>query len=113
MHHSTEQTLLSEAFRGTDDSAPARGRYFASVRALPGYRLEVVMQTGALIHCPFGPYLSIARLNKLRDEDWFASASTDGIHLIFCKAGEAPVVISAQEFLDLVLIGWTRDSRSP
>lgn len=82
--------------------------YFKCVQALEDYRLIVTMETGAVIHFDFSSRLNTARFGKLRDKELFASASTDGIALLFGKPGVVPVTITAQEFLDLILIDRTR-----
>lgn len=78
--------------------------YFRSVRALPGYLLEVSMETGSFIRFSFCGRLNTARFGTLRDEELFRSVQTDGNYLIFQKAGKMPVKITASEFMDLVLI---------
>lgn len=82
--------------------------YFKCVQALDDYRLIVTMETGAVIHFDFSSRLNTARFGKLRDKELFASASTDGIQLLFSKPGVVPVKIAAQEFLDLILIDRTK-----
>jgi two-component system chemotaxis response regulator CheY len=78
--------------------------YFRSVQALPGYQLEVVMETSSIIQFDFRTRLNTARFGMLRDEELFQSVQTDGNYLIFYKAGRMPVKITASEFMDLVLI---------
>ncbi len=78
--------------------------YFKSVRPLPGFQLEVTMETGTTIHFDFCSRLNTARFGKLRDEKLFSSVQTDGNYLIFSTAGKIPVKITASEFMDLVLI---------
>ncbi|MFT4104126.1 MAG: DUF2442 domain-containing protein [Lacrimispora sp.] len=81
-----------------------RDRYFKSVKALPDYQLEVIMETGSIIQFDFRPRLNTARFGELRDEKLFQSVKTDGDYLIFCKEKRMPVKITASEFMDLVLI---------
>ncbi|MBE6013145.1 DUF2442 domain-containing protein [Anaeropeptidivorans aminofermentans] len=78
--------------------------YFRSVQALPGYHLEVTMETGSIIHFNFRSRLNTARFGRLIDEELFQSVQTDGNYLIFHKAGIMPVKVTASEFMDLVLI---------
>lgn len=78
--------------------------YFKSVRALPNYRLEVIMETGTVIHFDFHSRLNTARFGRLLDKELFGNVRTDGDYLIFEKAGKMPVKITASEFMDLVLI---------
>ncbi len=78
--------------------------YFRSVRALPEYQLEVVMETDSIIHFDFRGRLNTVRFGILRDEELFQSIQTDGNYLIFYKVGRMPVKITACEFMDLVLI---------
>lgn len=88
----------------SDETDPTEKSYFKSVRALPGYRLEIVMETGTTIHFDFRSRLNTSRFGRLSDETLFNSARTDGNYLIFEKAGKMPVKITASEFMDLVLI---------
>ncbi len=98
MHENdSTSTMLTEA----EDT---RDGYFKSVRALPGYQLEVSMETGTTIHFDFSSRLNTARFGMLRDEELFRSVRTDGNYLIFEKAGKMPVKITASDFMDLVLI---------
>lgn len=78
--------------------------YFRSVQALPGYHLEVTMETGSVIRFDFGSRLHTARFGRLSDEELFQSVKTDGNYLIFYKAGLMPVKVTASEFMDLVFI---------
>lgn len=78
--------------------------YFKSVRALPDYRLEVIMETDTVIHFDFSSRLDTSRFGRLRGDDLFKSVRTDGNYLIFEKAGKMSVKITATEFMDLVLI---------
>lgn len=86
------------------DPAEDGDGYFRGVRVLPDYQLEVVMGTGTTIHFDFRSRLNTARFGRLKDEELFQSAQTDGNYLIFAKAGKMPVKITAAEFMDLVLI---------
>lgn len=104
MKPSMGQAPSKGAGREKDEKAPACG-YFASVRALPGYRLEVVMQTGAVIRFDFSSRMDTPPFSRLHGEEAFAGVTTDGMHLAFLKAEGAPVLISAREFMDLVLLG--------
>ncbi len=83
------------------------GRYFKNVRVLPDYRLEVEMETGAVVQFDFNTRLNTARFGALQDEEMFKSATTDGNFLIFQKKGKMPVKISAPEFTDLLLVDRT------
>ena len=89
------------------DEAQSGEGYFKSVIALPDYRLEVMMVTGSSILFDFRSRLNTVRFGKLRDEEMFTSVHTDGIHLIFSKKGLVPVIITAKEFMDLVLVDRT------
>lgn len=80
------------------------GGYYKSVRALPAYQLEVVMETGTTIHFDFRTKLNTTRFGGLSDEEFFRNVRTDGNYMIFEKAGKVPVKITAAEFMDLVLI---------
>ncbi|NMA91978.1 MAG: DUF2442 domain-containing protein [Firmicutes bacterium] len=82
--------------------------YFKQVKALPGYRLEIIMETETIITFNFQSRLKTARFGRLKDHELFGNVRTDGNNLIFEKAGKIPVNISAREFLDLVMIDRTR-----
>ncbi len=82
--------------------------YFKSVRPLPDYQLEVIMETGTNIRFDFRTRLNTARFGMLKDEELFQSVRTDGDYLIFQKTGRMPVKITASEFMDLVLIDRTK-----
>ena len=91
--------------KGSFNPEKAKGdRYFKSVKALPDYRLEVIMETGSIIQFDFRSRLNTARFGVLRDEELFQSVNTDGDYLIFCKEKRMPVRITASEFMDLILI---------
>ena len=83
-------------------------RFFRSVKAMPGFILEVIMETGANIQFNFLSSLNSVRFEALRDDALFQSAYTDGSFLIFDKKDQAQVKISAFEFVDLILIDKSR-----
>lgn len=87
-----------------DPGESSEGGYFKRVRALPNYRLEVVMETGTTIHFDFGSRLNTARFGRLSDEEFFRSVRSNGDYLVFERAGKIPLKITASEFMDLVLI---------
>ena len=96
---------VNTAFSPRHDEVRKMGeRYFRSVRALPDFQLEVIMETGSAIRFDFSGRLDTARFGMLRDEEMFRSVYTDGDYLIFSRAGRMPVKISASEFMDLILI---------
>lgn len=102
-------SLLIQGNRGKMEEGPAAEKRreeesFRSVRALPDYQLEVVMETGTAIRFDFFTRLNTVRFGALRDEEMFRSVRTDGKDLIFSKTGRAPVKITVSEFRDLVLI---------
>lgn len=99
----TQKTAVSPA-------VPGRG-YFRRVRALPGYRLDIVMETETVIQFDFRSRLETARFGRLRDLELFEAVRTDGNNLIFEKPGKIPVNISAREFMDLVMIDRTKIDR--
>ncbi len=90
-----------------DGAAQSGEGYFKSVKVLPEYKLEVEMVTGSNILFDFCSRLNTVRFGKLRDEEMFTNAHTDGLHLIFSKKGKVPVKITAKEFMDLVLVDRT------
>jgi len=81
--------------------------FFESVKALPGYKLEVEMGTGAHIDFDFTSRLGSVRFGTLKEEAVFSTVHTDGSFLLFQKEGEIAVKISANEFMDLVLVNRT------
>lgn len=78
--------------------------FIQSVRALSGYWLEVVMQTGAVIRFDFTSRLHTARFGALQEDAVFKSVRTDGDYLLFRRGEVDCVKITAKEFLDLVLV---------
>lgn len=81
--------------------------YIGSVRALPDYRLEVVMNSKAIVKFDFRTRLRAARFAALRDEEVFNSVYTDGDYLIFLRKGMKCVKITGKELLELALIDKT------
>ena len=81
--------------------------YFRSVKALPEFRLDIEMTTGAHIEFGFASRLNTMRFGVLKDEKLFATAFTDGEFLLFGKDGPAKVSISAADFMDLLLVDRT------
>ena len=78
--------------------------FIQSVRTLPGYCLEVVMQTGAVIRFNFGPRLYTAKFSALQEDEVFRSVRTDGDYLLFRRGKVDCVRITAKEFMDLVML---------
>jgi hypothetical protein len=91
-----------------DRAIKAGNGYFKRVQVLPDYRLEVIMETDTVIRFDFRSRLKTARFGRLSDKNLFSSVRTDGGSLIFEIPGTIPVQISAQEFMDLVLIDRTK-----
>ena len=81
--------------------------FFKNVTALPGYKLKVEMGTGTLIDFDFNTRLRSVRFGTLKNEAVFNSVYTDGNFIIFQKEGEDKVKISADDFMDLVLVDRT------
>lgn len=81
--------------------------YIRSVKALPGYKLEVEMTTDTHIEFDFASRLETIRFGALKDENLFATASTDGNFITFGTNDTAKVKISAIDFMDLVLVDRT------
>lgn len=99
--------FTSECGKKNSSSNPTiavREGYFKNVKALTGYHLKVVMETGTSIHFDFRSRLNTARFGRLKDEELFKSVRTDGSYLIFEKAGKMTLKITAAEFMDLVLV---------
>lgn len=81
---------------------------FRSVKPLPGWCLEIEMETGSTVHFDFTTRLNTARFGALQDEGVFRSVQTDGHSLLFYDNGRERVNISAQIFLDLLAVDRTR-----
>ena len=81
--------------------------YFKSVTALPEYRLNIEMTTGAHIEFDFASRLNTMRFGALKDEKLFATACTDGEFILFGKEESEEVSISATDFMDLLLVDRT------
>ncbi|MFA9422965.1 MAG: hypothetical protein ACERLG_05280 [Sedimentibacter sp.] len=78
--------------------------FIQSVRALPDYCIEVVMQTGAVIHYDFTPQLSITRFSALQEDVVFQSVWTDGDYLLFKRGNMDCARITAKEFMDMLMV---------
>jgi hypothetical protein len=81
--------------------------FFRSVKAMPGHKLLVEMGTGTHIDFDFNSRLSSVRFGALNDEAVFNTAHTDGFFIVFQKDGKDAVKLSADDFMDLVLIDRT------
>jgi len=81
--------------------------YIRSVKALPGYKLEVEMTTDTRIEFDFASRLNTIRFGALKDEKLFVTASTDGNFITFGTNDAVKVRISAIDFMDLVLVDRT------
>ena len=81
--------------------------YIKSVRALPDYQLEVVMETGAVVNLDFHTRLRSVRFGALEDEMLFRSVRTDGNYLLFSDGNRDRVQIGAKELMDIVLVDRT------
>jgi len=78
--------------------------FIQSVRALPDYCLEVVMQTGAVIHYDFTPQLCMSKFGALQEDAVFQSVRTDGDYLLFRRGNMDCVRITAREFMDMLMV---------
>lgn len=105
--HTPDTPKRSTRKKTGEEKGPGHGG-FKRVRPLPGYLLEVTMETGAVVQFDFRTRLNTARFGKLRDEALFASAYTDGLNLIFEIPGKVPVRITVKEFSDLILVDRTK-----
>ena len=81
--------------------------FFKSVTALPDYKLKIQMGTNTRIDFDFTSRLVSVRFGVLKDETVFNTAYTDGNFILFQKEGVDKVKISAEEFMDLVLVDRT------
>ncbi len=101
----TQRRKITDTFPTIPGGGDAVERsYFKSVCALPDCQLEVIMETGSIIHFDFRSRLNTSRFRRLMDKELFGNVRTDGNCLIFEKAGKMSVIITASEFMDLVLI---------
>jgi hypothetical protein len=78
--------------------------FIKSVRVLSGYCLEVVMQTGAVIHYNFTPQLCIPKFSALQEDAVFQSVRTDGDYLLFRRGNMDCARITAKEFMDMLMV---------
>jgi hypothetical protein len=97
-------TSLKKAMEGINTG----DRFFRSVKPKSGFVLVVTMETGATIHFNFLGRLNTLRFEALRDEALFQSVYTDGSSLIFDMPNRERIILSAFEFMDLVLIDKSR-----
>ena len=81
--------------------------FFKNVTALPGYKLEVEMGTDTHILFDFTSRLETVRFGALKDKAVFYTVYTDGNYILFQKEGVDKVKISADDFMDLVLVDRT------
>jgi hypothetical protein len=77
---------------------------FRSVKALPGYVLEIETRTDTRIVFDFNSRLRTIRFGALEDVELFNTARTDGDSILFGEYGETKVKIEAPIFMDLVLV---------
>lgn len=89
---------------------PKFDEYIGSVRALPDYHLEVVMNSKAVVKFDFHTRLRTARFAALRDKEVFDSVYTDGDYLIFLREGMKCVRITGRELLEMALTDRTANA---
>ncbi|MEA5134526.1 MAG: DUF2442 domain-containing protein [Candidatus Fimivivens sp.] len=83
-------------------------RVFRSVTPLPDYQLKIEMETGNAILFDFTSRLRSVRYGMLQDKEVFNSVRTDGDTLIFGINDNALVTITADDFMDLLMIDRTQ-----
>ncbi|MEM1485962.1 hypothetical protein V6615_13990 [Oscillospiraceae bacterium PP1C4] len=83
-------------------------RVFRSVTPLPNYQLKIEMETGNAILFDFTSRLRSVRYGRLQDRKVFESARTDGDALIFGVDEKELVTITADDFMDLLMIDRTK-----
>jgi len=81
---------------------------FRSVTLLPNYQLKIQMETGNDILFDFTSRIQSIRYGRLQDPEIFASVRTDGDALIFGVNEEELVTITADDFMDLLMIDRTK-----
>lgn len=83
-------------------------RVFHSVTPLPNYQLKIEMETGPSILFDFTSRLRSVRYGRLRDQKIFESVRTDGDILIFGVDEKELITITADDFMDLLMIDRTK-----
>ncbi|HWP52169.1 MAG TPA: hypothetical protein VN626_10785 [Clostridia bacterium] len=83
-------------------------RVFRSVTPLPNYQLKIEMETGNAILFDFTSRLRSVRYGRLHDPEIFKSVRTDGDALIFGIDEKELVTITADDFMDLLMIDRTK-----
>lgn len=81
---------------------------FHSVTPLPNYQLKIEMETGTEILFDFTSRLRSVRYGRLQDKKIFESVRTDGDILIFGIDNMELITITADDFMDLLLIDRTK-----
>jgi hypothetical protein len=81
---------------------------FRSVKARPGYVLDIETRTGTRIVFDFNSRLRTIRFGALKDAELFNTARADGDSILFAEYGETKVKIDASTFMDLVLVDRSR-----
>lgn len=81
---------------------------FRSVTLLPNYQLKIQMETGNDILFDFTSRIQSIRYGRLQEPEIFASVRTDGDALIFGVNEEELVTITADDFMDLLMIDRTK-----
>lgn len=82
-------------------------RVFRGVTPLPNYQLKIEMETGNAILFDFTSRLRSVRYGRLKDRKVFESVRTDGDSLIFGAEGNEQITITADDFMDLLIIDRT------
>ena len=83
-------------------------RVFRSVMPLPNYQLKIEMETGNAVLFDFTSRLKSVRYGRLQDPKIFESVHTDGDALIFGFDEDELVIVTADDFMDLLMIDRTK-----
>jgi hypothetical protein len=77
-------------------------RYIKSVLPMPGYRLQMEMESGSIVTVDFSSKLRTAKCAELADEKLFMTATTDGDYVTW---GRGQVRLTVYELMEVVLLG--------
>ncbi len=81
---------------------------FRNVKAMDDYILEIDMETDTVIYLDFKSRLRSVRYTLLQDINVFRSVHTDGDIIAFGIDPKNLVTITADDFIDLIMIDRTR-----
>ncbi|MEA4836172.1 MAG: hypothetical protein VB133_13685 [Anaeromusa sp.] len=84
------------------------GRIFHAVTPMQDGCLQVKMESGSTVHLDMHWRLQSVRFGLLRNQDVFRSVETDGYRLVFYRDGNEVLEITADTFMDLLVVDRTR-----